>query len=55
MGFGPPPSAFSSENSSLGLPLELQNRLSAWNSSYDDSKLPFETNDTKWLARVKRC
>ena len=34
----------------LALPEALVQRLREWNASYDDSKLPFEQNDTAWLA-----
>lgn len=38
------------ELSAHGIPSELKDRLTAWNANYDDSMLPFEANDTEWLA-----
>ena len=35
--------------STLELSPELRNRLTGWNSKYEDSKLPFEANDSEWL------
>ena len=37
----------------LGVSSDLSERLRDWNSRYDDSKLPFEANDTVWLAEGK--
>jgi hypothetical protein len=37
----------------LPLSHDLRSRLMAWNARYDDSKLPFETNDAAWLAEGK--
>lgn len=35
---------------SVPLSHELRDRLRRWNARYDDSLLPFERNDTDWLA-----
>jgi hypothetical protein len=38
---------------SLPLSEGLRARLVAWNDRYDDSKLPFDNNDTVWLDESK--
>jgi hypothetical protein len=45
--------ATSVDLSSLPLSEGLRARLVAWNDRYDDSKLPFENNDTVWLDAGK--
>ncbi len=37
--------------SALPISEDLRSALNAWNNEYDDSKLPFEQNDTTWLER----
>ena len=38
----------------LSLSADLVDALRAWNATYDDSKLPFESNDEVWLHEGKR-
>lgn len=42
------------ELAALALPEDLVRRLGDWNASYDDSKLPFERNDSAWLEGGRR-
>jgi hypothetical protein len=39
--------------SNLEVSTDLKTQLSTWNLEYDDSKLPFETNDVQWLEAGK--
>ena len=44
------PEGTSADLDSLPVSGALRGRLIRWNSSYSEDRLPFESNDTEWLA-----